>query len=140
MIRRLNEAIEKTGAPVVVGLDPQLEFVPPHIMDPVNMELGESLQSAGEAVFRFNKEIITYTCDLVPAVKLQSAMYEQFGVPGVEAYKRTIDFAHEKGLIVIADVKRGDIGSTSKAYASAHGESTNGFIVRTIREAVERQG
>ena len=83
-------------------------------------EFGETLEGAAEAIWQFNKEIVDHTYDLIPAVKPQIAMYEQFGVEGLIVYKRTVDYCQEKGLLVIGDVKRGDIGSTSAAYATAH--------------------
>lgn len=120
MINKLNAKIVKTNAPIVVGLDPMLKYVPEHILKKAYAEYGETLKGAAEAIFEFNKRIIDATYDLIPAVKPQIAMYEQFGVEGVIAYKKTIDYAHEKDLVVIADVKRGDIGSTSEAYAVGH--------------------
>lgn len=120
MIDRLNERIRQLDAPVVVGLDPMLKFVPEHMQKKAYQELGETLEGAAEAIWQFNKVIVDAVCDLVPAVKPQVAMYEQFGVPGMAVYKRTIDYCKEKGLIVIGDVKRGDIGSTSEAYAVGH--------------------
>lgn len=120
MINKLNAKIVKTNAPIVVGLDPMLKYVPEHILKKAYAEYGETLKGAAEAIFEFNKRIIDATYDLIPAVKPQIAMYEQFGVEGVIAYKKTVDYAHEKDLIVIADVKRGDIGSTSEAYAVGH--------------------
>ncbi len=120
MINRLIEGIQKTGAPVVVGLDPMLSYIPGFILREAYSEFGETLEGAAEAVFRYNKGIVDAISDIVPAVKPQSAMYEQFGVPGVAAFKRTVDYCHEKGLVVIGDVKRGDIGSTSEAYAAGH--------------------
>ena len=81
---------------------------------------GETLKGAAEAIWEFNKEIIDHTWDLIPAVKPQIAMYEQFGIEGLIVYKKTVDYCHEKGLIVIGDAKRGDIGSTSAAYAAGH--------------------
>ena len=120
MINKLNAKIVKTNAPIVVGLDPMLKYVPEHILKKAYAECGETLKGAAEAIFEFNKRIIDATYDLIPAVKPQIAMYEQFGVEGVIAYKKTIDYAHEKDLVVIADVKRGDIGSTSEAYAVGH--------------------
>lgn len=83
-------------------------------------EYGETLEGAAEAIWQFNKEIVDATYDLIPAVKPQVAMYEQFGIEGVKAFKKTVDYCHEKGLVVIGDVKRGDIGSTSEAYAVGH--------------------
>ncbi|MCR5374416.1 MAG: orotidine-5'-phosphate decarboxylase, partial [Lachnospiraceae bacterium] len=120
MINKLNAKIVKTNAPIVVGLDPMLKYIPEHILKKAYSEYGETLKGAAEAVFEFNKRIIDATYDLIPAVKPQIAMYEQFGIEGVMAYKRTLDYAHEKDLVVIADVKRGDIGSTSEAYAVGH--------------------
>ena len=120
MIGKLIEEIKKKGAPIVVGLDPNLVFIPEYIQKAAFRESGETLEGAAGAVLAFNQEIIDAVYDLVPAVKPQIAMYEQFGVPGLLAYQKTIEYAHKRGLIVIADVKRGDIGSTSEAYARAH--------------------
>ena len=83
-------------------------------------EFGETLEGAAEAIWQFNKEIVDKTYDLIPAVKPQIAMYEQFGVPGIEAFKKTVDYCKSKDLVVIGDIKRGDIGSTSAAYAVGH--------------------
>ena len=120
MIDKLIEKIKKTGAPIVVGLDPMMKFVPEHIKEAAFGEWGENLEGAAEAIWQFNKEIIDKTYDLIPAVKPQIAMYEQFGLPGLAAFKKTVDYSKEKGLVVIGDIKRGDIGSTSVAYATAH--------------------
>ncbi len=126
MIAKLIQKIQEKDAPVVVGLDPNMKFLPRHILEDAARNHKETiygddeLEIASEAVFRFNKEIVDAVCDLVPAVKPQVAMYEQFGVPGMIAYWRTVRYCQEKGLIVIGDVKRGDIGSTSEAYARAH--------------------
>lgn len=120
MINKLNDKIKKTGAPIVVGLDPMLSYLPQHLLDEAIQEKGESLEAVAEAIFAYNKQIVDATYDLIPAVKPQIAMYEQFGLPGLEAFKKTVDYCHEKDLVVIGDVKRGDIGSTSAAYATAH--------------------
>lgn len=120
MINALIEKIKKTNAPVVVGLDPMLEYIPETIKRKAYSEYGETLEGASAAVWEFNKGIIDQIYDLVPAVKPQIAMYEQFGVQGLLAYEKTINYAKSKDLIVIGDIKRGDIGSTSEAYASAH--------------------
>lgn len=120
MIDRLIEKIKKTHAPIVVGLDPMLDYIPEHVQKKAFQEFGETLEGAAEAIWQFNKEIIDHTFDLIPAVKPQIAMYEQFGVPGILAFHKTIEYCHGKGLIVIGDVKRGDIGSTSAAYAAGH--------------------
>jgi orotidine-5'-phosphate decarboxylase len=120
MINKLIEKIQKTHAPIVVGLDPMLNYVPEHIQKRAFAEYGETLEGAAEAIWQFNKEIVDATYDLIPAVKPQVAMYEQFGIEGVKAFKKTVDYCHEKGLVVIGDIKRGDIGSTSAAYAVGH--------------------
>lgn len=120
MIDKLVANIKKTNAPVVVGLDPMLNYIPSHILDRAIKGQGESLKAAGEAIWQYNKGIIDTTYDLIPAVKPQIAMYEQFGLPGLAAFKKTVDYCKEKGLVVIGDVKRGDIGSTSTAYAIGH--------------------
>lgn len=120
MINKLTAKIKKTEAPIVVGLDPMLSYIPETLKRKAFAEYGETLEGAAEAVWQFNKAIVDATCDLIPAVKPQIAMYEQFGLPGLIVYKKTIDYCHEKDLVVIADVKRGDIGSTSGAYATAH--------------------
>lgn len=120
MIRKLIEEITKKNAPVVVGLDPMLDYVPKQIQKAAFEEFGETLEGAAEAIWQFNKGIVDATYDLIPAVKPQIAMYEQFGIPGMAAFQKTIAYCKEKGLIVIGDVKRGDIGSTSAAYAAGH--------------------
>ena len=117
MIQKLISNIQKTNAPIVVGLDPMLGYIPEHIQKKAYAEFGETLEGAAEAVWQYNKEIVDCTYDLIPAVKPQIAMYEQFGIEGLKAYKKTVDYCKEKGLVVIGDVKRGDIGSTSAAYA-----------------------
>lgn len=120
MINKLIANIKKTNAPIVVGLDPMLNYVPQHIQDKAFAEFGETLEGAAEAIWQFNKGIVDATYDLIPAVKPQIAMYEQFGIPGLMAFKKTVDYCKEKGLVVIGDIKRGDIGSTSAAYAVGH--------------------
>ncbi len=120
MINRLTAKIQQTGAPIVVGLDPMMKFIPPQIQEAAFALHGETLEGAAEAIWQYNKGIVDAVCDLIPAVKPQIAMYEQFGVPGVMAFKKTVDYCKEKGLVVIGDVKRGDIGSTSEAYAVGH--------------------
>ena len=120
MINKLIAKIQKTQAPVVIGLDPMLAYIPEHIQKKAFAEYGETLEGAAEAIWQFNKEIVDKTWDLVPAVKPQIAMYEQFGIEGLKAYQRTVDYCHAKDLVVIGDIKRGDIGSTSAAYAAGH--------------------
>lgn len=120
MIDRLVSGIKKKGAPIVVGLDPMLAYIPDGIKARAFAEYGETLEGAAEAICQFNRGLVDAVADLVPAVKPQIAMYEQFGVPGVLAFKKTVDYCKAKGLVVIGDVKRGDIGSTSEAYAVGH--------------------
>lgn len=120
MINKLISNIKRTNAPIVVGLDPMLSYIPEHVQKKAFAEFGETLEGAAEAIWQFNKEIIDKTYDIIPAVKPQIAMYEQFGIPGLVSFERTVKYAKEKGLVVIGDVKRGDIGSTSAAYATAH--------------------
>jgi orotidine-5'-phosphate decarboxylase len=120
MIQKLIANIRKTNAPIVVGLDPMLSYIPEHITKKAIAEQGETLEAAAEAVWQYNKEIVDEIYDLIPAVKPQIAMYEPFGLPGLAAFKKTVDYCKEKGLVIIGDVKRGDIGSTSAAYATAH--------------------
>ncbi len=120
MIQKLIANIQRTNAPVVVGLDPMMKFIPEHIRTAAFTEFGETLEGAAEAIWQYNKAIVDEIYDLIPAVKPQIAMYEQFGIPGLLTFKRTVDYCREKGLVVIGDVKRGDIGSTSSAYAAAH--------------------
>lgn len=117
---RLIERIESTNNPTVVGLDPKLDYVPQYIVDKCIAKYGETLKAAAKAVLVFNKGIIDEVCELVPAVKLQAAYYEMYGYHGVKTLCKTIEYAKEKGLFVITDGKRNDIGATMEAYAAAH--------------------
>jgi orotidine-5'-phosphate decarboxylase len=134
MINKLVERIEQMSAPIVVGLDPMLDFVPQHILKQAFNDKGENIEGVTEAIWQYNKGIVDATYDLIPAVKPQIAMYEQFGIEGLKVFKQTVDYCKEKGLVVIGDIKRGDIGSTSAAYATGHlgkvnigGKSYRGF-------------
>lgn len=120
MIKQLIEKIEKTKAPICVGLDPMLSYIPEHVAKKAFDEFGETLEGAAEAIWQFNKEIVDHVYDLIPSVKPQIAMYEQFGIEGLKVYAKTVKYCQDKGLLVIGDAKRGDIGSTSAAYATAH--------------------
>ncbi|MDO4454410.1 MAG: orotidine-5'-phosphate decarboxylase [Eubacteriales bacterium] len=120
MIQKLIRKIKETNAPIVVGLDPMMNYIPEHIQKKAFAEFGETLEGAAEAIWQYNKEIIDHTYDIIPAVKPQIAMYEQFGIEGLKAFKKTVDYCKEKDLVVIGDIKRGDIGSTSAAYAVGH--------------------
>ncbi len=120
MINTLIKKIQETNAPIVVGLDPMMNYIPKYIQEKAFAEYGETLKGAAEAIWEYNKGIIDATYDLIPAVKPQIAMYEQFGIEGLIAFERTCEYAKSKGLVVIGDIKRGDIGSTSTAYAVGH--------------------
>ena len=120
MINTLIKKIQETNAPIVVGLDPMMNYIPKHIQEAAFAEYGETLKGAAEAIWVYNKGIIDATYDLIPAVKPQIAMYEQFGIEGLIAFHKTCEYAKSKGLVVIGDIKRGDIGSTSTAYAVGH--------------------
>lgn len=120
MVRQLIEKIQKTKAPICVGLDPMLNYIPEHVKKAAFEEFGETLEGAAQAIWQFNKQIIDHVYDLIPSVKPQIAMYEQFGIEGLKAYQKTVNYCQDKGLLVIGDAKRGDIGSTSAAYATAH--------------------
>lgn len=116
----LIEKIKAKGNPSVAGLDPKLEYVPEYIRKKAYSEYGKNLKGASEAIWEYNKGLIDALYDIVPAVKPQSAFYEMYGLCGEEILHRTISYAKEKGLYVILDVKRNDIGSTAEAYSRAY--------------------
>lgn len=120
MIDLLISKIEEKQTPTVVGLDPRLDFVPEFIKTEEFQRHGKTPRAVAEIFLRFNKEIIDQTYDLIPAVKPQIAMYEQFGHEGIRAYIETIKYAKNKDLFIIGDIKRGDIASTAKAYSNGH--------------------
>ena len=120
MINKLIDNIKKTGAPIVVGLDPTLKLIPDHVLEKNYKEYGANLEGVASAIFEYNKTIVDSVYDLIPAVKPQIAMYETFGIPGLIAFDKTVKYCKSKGLVVIGDIKRGDIGSTSTAYALGH--------------------
>lgn len=139
LMKSLITGIKEKKSPIVVGLDPRLEQIPAEIKEKYFKTYGKTFKAAAEAILEFNIIILDAVAESVPAVKPQIAFYEQFGIEGIEAYKRTCDYAKEKGLIVIGDIKRGDIGSTSDAYADAHiglteveGEKLNSFSVDMV--------
>lgn len=117
---RLCEAILEKGNPTVAGLDPKLAFVPNFIKEASFKKYGQTLEGAADALLTFNKGLIDALYDIVPAVKPQCAYYEMYGWQGVKALHDTIAYAKEKGLFVITDGKRNDIGTTMEAYAAAH--------------------
>ena len=112
---KLIDKIKETNNPTVMGLDPRYEMIPKCIRD----KYEENLEGVGKAIVEFNKALIDATYDIIPAVKPQIAFYEMYGLEGIKAFEKTCQYAKEKGMIVIADIKRGDIGSTAKAYSSA---------------------
>ncbi len=118
MIDRLMNRIEKLANPTVVGLDPTYEMMPQTIREEMIERYGKTTEAVGKMFLRFNQEIINHIMDLVPAVKLQIAMYEKYGIEGLTAYTQTISYAKAMGLLVIGDIKRGDIASTAAAYAA----------------------
>ena len=113
----LQDKIRAMKNTTVAGLDARINYVPEHIRQAAFAEHGTGLEGACEAIYQFNVGLIDALCDIVPAVKPQSAYYENLGWRGMEMLERTIRYAKSKGLFVIADIKRGDIGSTASAYA-----------------------
>ncbi len=120
MIDTLIEKIKEKNNPTVAGLDPKLDYIPDDMKKLSFEKYGETFKGAAEAIFEFNRELIDNLYDIVPAVKPQAAYYEMYGIEGIICLKRTIDYAKEKGMYVILDAKRGDIGATSEAYAAAY--------------------
>lgn len=118
-MQKLIERIIKLKNPTVVGLDPTLDYIPRHIREEAFDKEGKNTKGAARACLHFNKKIIDAICDIVPAVKPQCAYYELMGPSGVKCLRRTIEYAREKGMYVIVDGKRNDIGSTMQAYANA---------------------
>ncbi len=120
IIDKLIDKIKVTGNPTVVGLDPQEAFIPQFIKEEAFAKYGKTLKGMSKAMLHFNKMIIDEIYDLVPAVKPQIAMYERYGISGLKAYIKTIEYAKKRGLIVIGDIKRSDIASTGQAYSDGH--------------------
>ena len=117
---RLISRIISMKNPTVAGLDPKLDYVPAYIRKNFLEEDGETLKAAAKAIFRYNQLLIDALCDIVPAVKIQAAYYEMYGHHGVKTMERTIRYAKLKGMYVITDAKRNDIGATMEAYTAAH--------------------
>ncbi len=117
---RLIEKIEQTQNPTVAGLDPKLDYVPEYIRKKCFDKYGETLKGAAKALLEFNKGLIDALYDIVPAVKPQAAYYEMYGTAGVKTLYKTQEYARSKGMFVITDGKRNDIGTTMEAYAAAH--------------------
>lgn len=117
---RLIKRIDAMHNPSVVGLDPKLEYVPQFLQDAFFEKEGYTLEAAANAILAYNKALIDALCDIVPATKPQAAYYEMYGWPGMRTLVETIRYAREKGMFVITDGKRNDIGATMTAYAAAH--------------------
>ncbi len=126
----LIEKIKETQNPTVVGLDPRLSFIPEFIKNECIEKYGKTPKAVAESFFEFNKGIIDAVYDLIPAVKPQVAMYEMLGTDGMECFIKTCDYASKKGLIVIGDIKRGDIASTAEAYSDGHLGEIDAFGVK----------
>lgn len=120
MIDVLIEKIKERKNPTVAGLDPKLDYVPEEMKAAAFKEYGETFLGAAQAILQFNKTLIDALCDIVPAVKPQSAYYEMYGIEGIKCLHETIAYAKKNGMYVILDAKRGDIGATSEAYAKAY--------------------
>lgn len=128
-IDNLIEKIKETNNPTVMGIDPGYEKVPKCIKN----KYPQNIKGACDAILEFNKALIDSTCDIIPAIKANIAFYEMFGIEGVKAFEETCNYAKQKGMIVIADIKRGDIGSTAEAYSNAFlGKTKIGEIEETI--------
>ncbi len=119
-MKRLIEKIVETKAPIVVGLDSLLDYIPQHIKEQAMAENENPFDAAAQAIITYNKAIIDAICDIVPAIKPQAAYYELYSWQGMKALYETIQYAESKGMVVITDGKRNDIGSTMTAYAAAH--------------------
>ena len=129
IIDLLIEKIKETGNPTVMGLDPRYEMLPKCVTDKYPI----TLEGVAQAIIEYNKSLIDATYDIIPAVKPQIAFYEMFGLPGMQAFKETCEYAKQKGMIVIADIKRGDIGSTAQGYSNAYlGKTKIGDIDQSI--------
>ncbi len=114
-IDKLIDKIKETNNPTVIGLDPRYEMLPKCVTD----KYSKDLEGISKAIIEFNKKLIDKTCDIIPAAKVQIAFYEMYGIPGIKAFEETCRYAKEKGMVVIADIKRGDIGSTAQGYSNA---------------------
>ena len=128
-IDKLIEKIKETRNPTVMGLDPRYEMLPKCVTEKYSL----TLEGVSSAIIEYNKALIDATYDIIPAIKPQIAFYEMFGIPGMQAFKETCAYAKQKGMIVIADIKRGDIGSTAQGYSNAYlGKTTIGDVEESI--------
>lgn len=145
MIKKIIEM----NSPVVAGLDPKLDYVPAYIQTECFAEYGETAEGAAQALLRFNKALIDELCEVVPAVKVQAAYYEMYGIEGMKTLYGTVDYAKSKGMYVILDGKRNDIGSTAQAYScgwlgktkiGAKGEAMSGADCLTVNPYLGSDG
>lgn len=128
-IDKLIEKIKETGNPTVMGLDPRYEMLPKCVTEKYSL----TLEGVSSAIIEYNKALIDATYDIIPAIKPQIAFYEMFGIPGMQAFKETCSYAKQKGMVVIADIKRGDIGSTAQGYSNAYlGKTKIGDVEESI--------
>lgn len=126
---KLINKIKSTNNPVVMGLDPRYELLPKCILE----KYPNTLEGITDAIIEYNKALIDETFDIIPAVKPQIAFYEMFGIPGIKAFQETCKYAKQKGMVVIADIKRGDIGSTAQGYSNAYlGKTKIGDVEESI--------
>mgnify|MGYP005766880489 FL=1 len=116
IIDQLIDKIKIMQNPTVIGLDPRYEMLPKCVKE----KYLETLEGVGQAIIEYNKALIDEICDVIPAIKPQIAFYEMYGIPGIQAFKETCEYAKQKGMFVIADIKRGDIGSTAQGYSNAY--------------------
>ena len=116
IIDQLIEKIKIMKNPTVIGLDPRYEILPKCVTD----KYPKTLEGVAQAIIEYNKALIDEICDIIPAIKPQIAFYEMYGIPGIQAFKETCEYAKQKGMFVIADIKRGDIGSTAQGYSNAY--------------------
>lgn len=126
---KLINKIKSTNNPIVMGLDPRYELLPKCILE----KYPNTLEGITDAIIEYNKALIDETFDIIPAVKPQIAFYEMFGIPGIKAFQETCKYAKQKGMVVIADIKRGDIGSTAQGYSNAYlGKTKIGDVEESI--------
>ena len=114
-IDKLISKIKETNNPTVIGIDPKYDMIP----ECVRNKYGKTLEDVSKAILEFNIELIKNTYDIIPAVKVNIAFYEMYGIEGIKVFEKTCKYAKEKGMVVIADIKRGDIGSTAQSYSNA---------------------
>ncbi len=130
-IDNLIDRIKLLQNPTVAGLDPKLEYLPHCIIDEAVGLFGKTFKAAGYAISKFNMQVIDVLCDIVPAIKPQFAYYEMYGLDGLSALYETVSYAKQKGMLVIGDGKRNDIGSTAKAYSCAYLGKTDLFGIKS---------